>query len=250
MVRKLETLIKGLWLEGPIAHLPRPFRFAIARKRYGWIDRLERLRTEQEGVHSLVETEQLNAIFVHIPKAAGISVAHSLFGNNVASHTPVFMYLALYGARKFDNMYKFSFVRNPWDRVVSAYNFLDSGGLTDTDRAWSEAHLQDYEDVNDFVCRGLRRAEVFRWQHFRPQMYFLRDPRSGEIGVNFLGRFESLAEDFQMVSGRLGVSTSLKHINYSPKASSPLSSEAVQIISEVYQEDIYKLQYKPPCAAR
>lgn len=68
-------------------------------------------------------------------------MAEGLFGSHAAAHTALYTYLALYGARRFDAMFKFAVVRNPWDRVVSAYHFLAAGGLTEADRALSETHM-------------------------------------------------------------------------------------------------------------
>jgi hypothetical protein len=243
---KLERLITSLNLETPIAHLPMKLRHAVGERRYGWLNGLAGLRHTPEGSRSLIETENLNAIFVHVPKAAGMSISQSLFGNDAASHTPLYMYLALYGARKFDNMYKFTFVRNPWHRCISAFNFLRRGGLTDTDSNWAKTHLHAFSDVGDFVERGLGQPKIGEWVHFRPQMSFLKDPRTGTVGVDFIGRFETIGNDFKTVANELGVTASLKHVNKSEAKVPRMSRKARKIIASIYSEDIEAFGYRDP----
>ena len=233
--RKLERAIDALGLDPMLANLPKPLRVALARQRFGWIDFLLDIQNAPTEMHSLQETEKANAIFVHIPKTGGVSVAKSLFGSHVASHTPLHMYLALYGGRQFDAMYKFCFVRNPWTRVASAYQFLKAGGLTEADRAWALTHLGEFTSLDDFVTRGLPRDEVRKWVHFRSQTDFLIDPRTGGVGVDFLGRFERLEKDFDTIAKRLGLVRELPHLNKTNDRAKPkLSQSSIEVIAELY----------------
>lgn len=244
---RLNRAIDRFRLEPLAARLPRRARFALARRRYGWIDYLAALQTTPNGDQSLIEAEAHDAIFIHIPKTGGISVAEGLFGNHAAAHTALYSYLALYGARRFDAMFKFAIVRNPWDRVVSAYHFLAAGGLTEADRAFSERHMQGFAGIEDFVARGLAWPEIQGWTHFKPQTLFLRDPRTGRVGVDYLGRFEQLSEDYARLAERLGVGRPLPHRNKGrakPKAA--LSADAIARIGEIYREDAMALDYAPP----
>jgi hypothetical protein len=241
--RKIEKLISALHLERPVAALPAPVRHALARRRYGWIDGLIALQDGYRDRRSLIETERLNTIFVHIPKAAGLSVAESLFSSHVAAHTPLYMFLALYGSRRFDRMFKFTFVRHPIDRVASAFTFLKAGGLTETDRLWAAENLRAYSDLNHFLTEGLRRPEIADWVHFKPQLYFLTDPRSGKIGVDYIGRFETLNTDFDEIARRLGSPARLKHINRSVRRETAISPAARRAAEEVYKADFDALNY-------
>lgn len=69
-------------------------------------------------------------IFIHIPKVAGISLIHALgFEHEHRWHMPLKYYQHI-SEEKFEQYFKFAFVRNPWDRVFSAYQFLAQGGLS------------------------------------------------------------------------------------------------------------------------
>lgn len=241
--RKIEALISAFHLERPISALPRPLRFAVCHNRYGRIRRLARLQHSFDDRRSLIEPERLNTIFVHIPKAAGVSVTESLFSSHGASHVPLYLYLALYGSRRFDRMFKFTFVRHPLDRLISAFQFLKAGGMTHTDRDWAAEHLAPYETVEAFICEGLMQPHIRTWVHFFPQVYYLRDPRTGRVGIDYLGRFETLNKDFDHIARRLGVSAQLKHVNKTSRREVTVSAEAKQVIEAVYKDDFDILGY-------
>src|SRR5258708_2253062 len=78
-------------------------------------------------------------IFIHIPKPGGSSMAAALFGE-ASRHVPYFEYEQA-NPRKFRQFFKFAFVRNPWDRLVSTYWFLRKGGVNEQDRRWAEQNL-------------------------------------------------------------------------------------------------------------
>ena len=62
--------------------------------------------------------------FIHIPRTGGNSIASTILDGRTA-HTPYFVYQRAY-PDEFDEFFKFCFVRNPWDRLVSAYFYLKS----------------------------------------------------------------------------------------------------------------------------
>lgn len=246
LMRLADSAVDRLGLEGAVARLPDRLRIPFAQRRFGWMGFLREVDEGPGDFHSLREPEAANAIFLHVPKNGGVSVAKTLFGSHVTSHTPLFAYLAWYGAARFDAMFKFGFVRDPWKRLSSAFHFLKAGGLTDTDRAWAETHLAAFEDVNDFVQTGLSRPEIATWVHFRPQMYFLRDPRTKRHGLDFTGRFERLEEDFRTVAHRLGQDAALPHFNKTKRAATALDARSIEIIGEIYREDAETFGYRAP----
>jgi hypothetical protein len=100
------------------------------------------------GVYSQY-ADSSQCIFIHIPKAAGTSVALTLFEQG-SRHVPWFDYYYA-NPEKFRSYYKFSFIRNPWDRLASTYFFLQRGGMDPQDAAWAEANLKDYPTFESFV---------------------------------------------------------------------------------------------------
>jgi hypothetical protein len=105
---------------------------------------------------------------------------------------------------QFPGIYIFSFVRNPFDRLVSCYHskftdervFLRQPGvrLGMTFREFAEAVCEVPDEESD--------------QHVRSQWTFFDG-----LEVDFLGRFENLAADFAEVGGVLGLPPELPHAN-------------------------------------
>jgi Sulfotransferase family len=191
--------------------------------------------------------DRTRSIFVHIPKAGGVSVAISLYGNRAGSHTSVSGYQLVFNAAEFQSYFKFTFVRNPWDRLYSAYRFLSAGGMNDLDRSWSEKHLAGVEDFEAFVLEALPRRSVRRAVHLRPQVQFLRNSITGKIGVDFVGRFERFDEDFATVAQRLGKDVSLPHMNgsrFQGDYRSAYSSRMRSVVDSVYAADINAFGYQ------
>src|SRR5262249_33764757 len=139
------------------------------------------------GVYSHF-ADEFRCIFIHIPKTAGNSFSQTLFGRD-SRHIP---YIEDEKAKpkKFRHDFKFTFVRNPWDRLVSTYFFLKKGGLAEPDRRWAEEHLQSYADFDSFVRRWVNSANIWTWVHFLPQHYFVCDA-SLAIKMDFVGRMEN-----------------------------------------------------------
>jgi len=193
------------------------------------------------GVYSL-HADQFKCIFIHIPKAAGTSVALTLF-NQGSSHIPWFDY---YNANpdKFRRYYKFSFVRNPWDRVVSTYFFLKRGGMNEADAAWAKANLANYPTFESFVKGWLNEDNIHSWEHFRPQYYFICD-EEGRVQVDFVGRVENMEHDFNVVAARLGCSRPLAKVNVGnlKHYSQYYTEESREIVARVYARDVELFKY-------
>ena len=162
-------------------------------------------------------SHKYKAVFVHIPKTAGMSVeqvfidAHGLnwfsrealilganphptMGPERISHLYAEEYVGLgyLEKEKFDQYYKFSFVRNPWDRLVSQYYYRKF------DLQMSFTKFVDYafsisENRSDFA------------RHIVAQYQYLFDS-SGNLLVDFVGRYENIRNDFIVVSDNLSLS--------------------------------------------
>jgi hypothetical protein len=181
-------------------------------------------------------------VFIHIPKTAGSSVARALFG--VASrHVVAADYIAA-NPGKFARFFKFAFVRNPWDRLVSTYAFLRDGGMNELDRDWAAEHVTPYADFGDFVRRGLALPEVQAWVHFRPQTDFICDA-DGRMLMDFLGRYERLNEDFAAVAKKLHRDVALPMTNVSRRSryADYYTPETRDLVAQLYSRDIERLGY-------
>ena len=180
-------------------------------------------------------------LFFHIPKTAGISVSNALFGGVKWGHRDVVFYKSHYSEVVFDELFKFCFVRNPYERLFSAYHFLKKGGVNPIDLNFSNTHLKQYHNFDDFVLRGLNKKEIMEWVHFKPQYTFVCD-KNANIVMDFIGKMENINADFNTVCKRLNLKAELKELNVNPIKKPQFSEETKAIIREKYQQD-FKLFY-------
>lgn len=189
------------------------------------------------------------ALLIHIPKTAGVAVSMALFGMDHARHVPwhVWRYA---DAWKFHRYWTFAFVRDPWDRLVSAYSYLKQGGWHrgqgewgEIDRAWADRYATGSFD--DFVRHTLRPEMLHSTVHLMPQHYWICDDR-GRIRVDWVGRYERLAEDFAAVARRLGVGATLPLINASDRAPFTFyyTEETAAMVGRIYQRDCEIFGYR------
>ncbi len=71
-------------------------------------------------------SEQLKLLFIHLPKTGGESIAEALrrYGMHGVKHRTYREFAAYHGQAKVDRYFVASFVRNPWDQVLSFYSHL------------------------------------------------------------------------------------------------------------------------------
>jgi chondroitin 4-sulfotransferase 11 len=177
-----------------------------------------------------------NCIFIHIPKCAGNSIKKCIGGfvgdsHSFAKQIPVDL---------FKNSYSFAFVRNPWDRCLSAYYYLMKGGdRNPQDLIDRQEFIVDYPNFRDFVIKkGVHDAAVNQ-THFLPQARFTE-----HRNFNFIGRVEDIKKDMQRVCGDLNVRFNLPHFNKGIKPSRDIyTRRMIDIITEIYQEDIETFQF-------
>ncbi len=206
--------------------------------------RLRALRHCERGGYSLAPYDRLKCIFVHVPKAAGVSVAQALFGGLGGGHHTVDDYRCAYSAAEFESYFKFTFVRNPWDRVLSAYSFLQRGGFDAADSSWAREKLGRFSSFEAFVRGWLTEANIWTELHFFPQYYFITI--GGRVAVDFVGRVETIERDFGTVTSRLGLDATLPHLNRSGERNYRewYSEKLAHIVADVYRTDIDLLGYK------
>lgn len=143
------------------------------------------------------------------------------------------------GDLTFNAYFKFAFVRNPWDWQVSMYHFI----LKET----AHAHHQRVKALSGFpeyVKWMINEKKPFEKGATRYQKDMLCN-KAGEVIVDFVGRFENLADDFAYISDCLGLDSSIPFLNQSKHKSyqSYYDSETYDLIAEHFKDDIALLGY-------
>ena len=160
------------------------------------------------------------AVYIDIAKVASSSIktyiAAVLELDNLSGnpHEIVFSkpsQLASTGAQLFPQQYSFTFVRNPWDRLVSCYRDKicgEVGGFTqlaDNGVAHCLAGFPEFQaamSFTDFVQAIASITDVRADEHFRSQADYVTNAE-GSLAVDFVGRYETLAEDLDQVARHL-----------------------------------------------
>jgi hypothetical protein len=168
-------------------------------------------------------------IFIHVPKTAGMSISGALAPYaHRTEHMLVNRLLALVGihvnhyahykqkrfrlhtaarivrrhlpARVYDDFFKFAFVRNPWDRLVSQYHYILRSRTHHRHRL-----VTSMSGFQEYVRYELRRN--------KPLQKDVVTDRRGRLIVDFVGRYERLERDFAAVCRTLNIEAVLPHVN-------------------------------------
>jgi hypothetical protein len=151
-----------------------------------------------------------NLVFVHIQKTGGTAVSFALGveDNLPEKHRTAMELKLLYGSEAWDKSFKFAFVRNPWDRLVSWWSMID--GHRDNFKRTGSANLffrYVLEHANSFEefllnCQNVISDNDGVKSIFKNQIDYLTDD-NGNIMVDFIGRFENLSHDFSIVTQKI-----------------------------------------------
>jgi len=137
------------------------------------------------------------------------------------------------GQDRYDSLFTLAFVRNPWDWMVSMYEYLR--GET-THRHHPAVRRMTFAQYVDFeISRGRRSQSVF-----------IVD-RDGHVMVNFVGRFERLHADFARLCAALDVEARLPHLNRSRRADYRTYYEddpaLISRVGDFLREDVERFGY-------
>ncbi len=194
--------------------------------------------------YSLKAFDYYKTIFIHIPRTAGVSISKALFGNLAGGHLNYKAYERIFSPRVIKKYFVFTFVRHPYSRLCSAYSFLKAGGFNDFDKEFSQKYLKEFDSFERFVLEFLNLKTIYSYPHFIPQYEFLLNSKN-QIEVDFIGKFENLDKDFELVARKLKIKTQLPHLNQSPRKNCSFTKEIKQKIYTLYQQDFLLFDYKP-----
>ena len=148
--------------------------------------------------------------------------------------TPEQMLKGRYVSRDvFDRYYKFTFIRNPWDKLVSEY-------------FWKMINRFDtFREFLDWVATLDMDSELNQHPHFIPQHRFVYN-RKDRAMVDFVGRYEELFKGWESVRKHLGLEKGLPHLLWSKhkRYTKYYDQSSIDLVAEIYRKDIELFGYK------
>lgn len=171
-----------------------------------------------------------NCIFVNVPRTGSGSISTIIF---TGGHLPIAIYkdkfLKSNDEESWEAVFKFGFVRNPYDRFVSAYYNLK--------------YDRKKGDINRFLAskNNWERLEIEEHALIRPMNEYLYI--EDELGVDFLGRYENYLDDWKKISKYLNITQELPHKNKTDRPKSILSPASAKKLYDYYHKDFILFNY-------
>ena len=164
-----------------------------------------------------------------------ISKYHNKYQTGGLQHLTARLIRDEIGAEKFEEYFKFTIVRNPWDKAISQFFYM-----------------QHREDLRDFI--GMKVDDSFKkylqltagklhvqWE--KQHRFFLDD--NGENLVNYLGHLECFDQDATSILDHLNINATIPHVNATQHRhyTEYYDQESREMVADQYREDIRILGY-------
>jgi len=152
-----------------------------------------------------------------------------------------------YDYDKLKNLWSFTFVRNPWDRLVSTWASKVENTLEHCFKKHPEYKMEMGMSFDAFIKSIDRISEPPEWwdAHIRPQWYSTCNWR-GDVILDYIGRMENYDEDLRHIQ---------KHMTLEPIRPKTLNktkrndyrtyynSITARIVAKIYERDIDLFKY-------
>lgn len=149
-------------------------------------------------------------LFIHVPKTAGSSIEESLFHHQSFEYSRVthgisLQYKNYLNDDYYFDLFRFGFVRNPWDLQVSCWRYYirnwDISMTFDEYIEWKfNGSIVDMLDRIPEEFHGNREGLLSNafYIHRAPQTFYFID-ESGNFLVNYIGNFENINSDYSEI---------------------------------------------------
>ena len=131
------------------------------------------------------------------------------------------------------NYFKFAFVRNPWDRMISSWSWL------------IKTKKIKKMGFKEFVMKYPFKSPGADW-HTLPQYIHICDKKL-HLMVDFIGRFENLNKDFEKICDKINIHKGnlphKKKTNHKPYWEY-YDSHTIKRCAEIFKRDIAMFGYK------
>jgi hypothetical protein len=188
-------------------------------------------------------------IFIHINKCGGTSIERFFIdGYDVPkqrTHDDINYYKKKF-PKNFKKYFKFTLVRNPWDKLLSQYFYqvknTEQREYISRKKQRMATHFRILEEEYVSFEKFLERP--FLMGH-KQQLKWISGPK-GKVLVDHIGRFENIQEEFDFVCDKIGIergelphAKNTNHEHYSKY----YTDETRELVGELYKDDIEYFGY-------
>lgn len=190
------------------------------------------LRDYIRSLTPVLDTED-KYMFFCINKVAQTSINRNLLKNRaiVFKDDPKNWYKKFdsYSDEEVNKLFKFTIVRNPWDKTVSFFFYY---------KRICDKKVHGYSNFNDFVCSCLSKYGADYDSHLElqyPKSYY-----KGKQFVDIIGRYETLDTDWKKIAEHIDAPLELPHSNKTRHKhySSYYTKKSIDIVAKIYAKDI------------
>ena len=142
--------------------------------------------------------------------------------------------------QEYNDFYKFAFVRNPWDWQVSYYHFI----LKETNHIRHELVKNMSGGFEEYLEWVIATKNPFPKGATKIQKEIIVE-KNGELNIDYLGRYETINEDFNHICRILNLQASLPCLNQSQHRDYRwyYSDHTRKLVADNFQEDIESFGY-------
>jgi hypothetical protein len=132
-----------------------------------------------------------------------------------------------------NSYYKFSFVRNPWDRLISTFFFRNRN-----------LPLQP-ELIIPYIKKKLEDKDFEASLFYKSQANYLVDENKN-LAIDFIGKTETMQADFEKICQKIGIEPTIldqKNQSVHHHYKSYYDDDLKELIASVYKKDIALFNY-------